>query len=61
MNAGKARSGSIRPRETEGGLEAVVERDVECADVEVLDFEEDEGNESEDELPEADGGSHRSR
>ena len=55
MNAEKARSDSIRPRETDGGLEAVVEKVVECADVEVLDFEEGEGEESPDELPEADG------
>jgi hypothetical protein len=55
VNAEKARSDSIRPRETESGLEAVVEDVDECADVEVLDFEEDEGKESEDEMPAAEG------
>ena len=55
MNAEKARSDSIRPRVTDGGLEAAVEGSAECADVEVLDFEEGKGEESQDELPEADG------
>jgi len=55
VNAEKARSDSIRPRATDGGLEAVVEKSVECADVEVLDFEEGKGEESPFELPEADG------
>ena len=55
VNADKARSDSLRPRETDGGLEAVDEKVVEYADVEVLDFEEDDGKESADELPEAEG------
>ena len=54
MSADQARSDSIRPREHSGGLEVVSEEIAVVEDVEVLDFE-GEGEESADELPEADG------
>ena len=54
MSADQARSDSIRPREHSGGLEVVSEEIAAVEDVEVLDFE-GEGEESADELPEADG------
>ena len=56
MNVDTTRSDSISPREAPGGgLEGVVEEVVGWEDVEVLDFEKEDGDESAGELPNAEG------
>ena len=54
MSTSQTHNGPIRPREHSGGLEALSQITAGTGDVEVLDFE-GEGNDLEEELPEADG------